>query len=80
MDRGNNDPIAELLTVPLPDVLSNLHSGSAIICHYLLWAVTVLFPRQRVLDAQVEQLEGALGSLPGGDISVSTECKCGLKE
>lgn len=55
--------------VPFADILSDLHAGLAVeSCRLGLY--TPLFPRQRILDSEVEELEGPLGSLSRRYVSV----------
>jgi hypothetical protein len=55
--------------VPLADVFSNLDAGTAGVAASLL-AGAVGLPRQGFLEAEVQELKGALGALAGGDVAV----------
>lgn len=57
------------LTVPFPNVLSDLDSCVAVICLDLVRAGAVVIPGERVLEAKIEQFKGTLGPLARRDVT-----------
>lgn len=65
-DLGARDALV-VAVVPLADVVGDLDAGAADEGARVLRAVGR--PGEGVLDAEVEELKGALGALPGGDVA-----------
>lgn len=69
-DLGARDALV-VAVVPLADGLGHLDAGTAVVGDGLVRRLrAVLVPRQWVLDAQVQQLEGALSTLARRDVAV----------
>jgi hypothetical protein len=72
-DLGRRDALV-VAVVPLADVLRDLDLGSARVVGQVIVCDTVPVPGQwLVLLPDAEELEGALGALPGGDVAVICE-------
>ena len=72
-DVGRRDAFV-LAIVPLPDILGDLHTGLA--RETFIIGLAVGCPGQRLLETEIEQLKGPLGSLAGRHVAAYYLAPC----